>query len=63
MRPLHPVYRRIYRGSRYTQAVSLPADYLRRHGLEEGDEVEMHEQEDGSVLLRFLKHPQLETAS
>ena len=61
MRPLppmhlsHPVYRKIYRISRYTLNVSLPVEYLRRHGLEEGDEVEMREQEDGSVLLKFLK--------
>jgi phosphate uptake regulator len=66
MRPLHPVYRKIYRISRYTLNVSLPAEYLRRHGLEEGDEVEMQEQEDGSVLLKFLKQttqPQAEEAN
>jgi hypothetical protein len=55
MRPIHPVYRKIFRINRYTLNMSLPAEFLRRRGLGEGDEVELHEQEDGSMLLKFLK--------
>jgi hypothetical protein len=64
MRIPHPVYRKLHRMSRYTLHVSLPADYLRRHGFVEGDEVELQELADGSVRLRFLKllQPQAEPA-
>jgi hypothetical protein len=55
MRPFHPVYLRLRRTNRYTRGVSFPAEYLRRHGLEEGAELEWIEEEDGSVRLRFMK--------
>jgi hypothetical protein len=58
MRPLHPVYLKLRRTNRYTRGVSFPAEYLRRHGLEEGDELEWIEDPDGSVRLRFTKLPQ-----
>ncbi len=61
MRLPHPVYRKIYRFGRYSKVMSLPADFMRRNGFDDCDEVEIQEQEDGRMLVTFLK-PQEEVA-
>jgi hypothetical protein len=55
MRPLHPLYRKLCRTNRYTTRLTVPADFLQRHGLENGDEIEWTEEADGTVRLRFIK--------
>jgi hypothetical protein len=55
MRPNHPVCLRLRRTNRYTRRLAVPAEYLQRHGLGEGDEVEWNEEADGTVRLRFIR--------
>ena len=54
-RPVHPIYLRLCKMTKFTLRLSPPAEYLQRHGLVEGDEFEWVEELDGSVRLRPLR--------